>query len=1184
MSLVETRSTIKTTSVSPNKCQIERPKESPEEIPRRDRTQTNSMQVNANSHSSFAEQVGPSSHPPELEPGRRASGGAQSGQSSLSSQSGGEEQQRHQTSNADYDHIRNTTLMFFLDRLFIASKEGKESRTLHDLSCLFGTRDFTKDMRQIVGASRNGLRKFLQSYPSLFTIDGDKVYLTQLKQEASGASSTRDYNREAVDYFTEKLVQFGASLVPIRNLFGYRSQASQEVRHVSGKSTKEFKQFLSANQDVFEILDDKHVVLRSALKELESRGQLAGHQLSSSRQPELNESASAGTENSASSSPSTTTSQPNHDHHEPPTMDPYLNKQFAHTIEDCMKRMRDSDEPNPMRDHNRVSLEYLHDKIMNDCNNQLFLNMVKTINDLKVFLRMHPKIFKRFKCDQDQRDYVSLLSEEERRELIIQGYPSSLILTRQNSNLKRSQTVDSQLSDTQSNTSQQHDSLPYIKQASSFTTNTTKPDDQDREKQAPPAGKSALGDGDQRLVSPPQTPADDDNNNDTHSIASTTSSHNLCSLNSNGHQSSPSSLRATAPPFVPSTRLKGASQQPKSIQAFPVYQNKQQQPQISNGGPRKLGNGVEMRPPLRSLSNLSQTSARGRQQVRQVDSSLNQVDSHQALRSYLLKVSSVNQANGLYSPNKPSNGGGQALPIRHVNVGQDNDDLRARTVNIVREASNIVARIMNTTNAVALDCKGYNLGFNGQITLIQFGFLPTNPKSQAQYNHHAETVKDGANNSPAPKQTPEVCIFDLITNPELAYCLKPLLESDQVVKIVHDVRNKSNALYSQFGIMLNHVFDTQVANLVIQQQETGKPAYKSRYISIGKLCEIYGDESLSKYRELIKSKHPGGYNSSNKIKDVNYWCARPLTDSMVYESTMDVYSLVGSVYENLKSRIKPEYMDLFEQLNKEGVLARIKPDEIRSVKKERKIDLEVIDLKRKLYSDTTSSIVLSNREIRLLRHIDLTEEVRQKIQQCKKVAKKIERLDMKAAQILQSMNSQQMESTDGEDQSLNGLSMQQSLDLDKLASQEDQTQGEDRTAASEKDSKSTSCQQLTEMEMGNLMDGSMFDELKYKMIESSSLLESLEDDDEEMAAQAESIAAHSGAHSDHDNCRCNCHRGSLDGEKINSSLKSSISSTSAGPVAVEDADSKEVVDLSVESTTSSGRAAVDMAVQCDLLS
>lgn len=71
----------------------------------------------------------------------------------------------------DYDQIRNLTLMFFIERLM----DKGQPRTLHDLSCQFGTKGFTKEMRQIAGGSQSGLKKFLQQYPSIFTIEGDQV-------------------------------------------------------------------------------------------------------------------------------------------------------------------------------------------------------------------------------------------------------------------------------------------------------------------------------------------------------------------------------------------------------------------------------------------------------------------------------------------------------------------------------------------------------------------------------------------------------------------------------------------------------------------------------------------------------------------------------------------------------------------------------------------------------------------------------------------------------------------------------------------------------------------------------------------------------------------------------------------------------------------------------------------------
>lgn len=48
-------------------------------------------------------------------------------------------------------------------------------RTIHDLSCQFGARGFTEEMREAVGTTQEGLTDFLQSFPSLFTVDGDQV-------------------------------------------------------------------------------------------------------------------------------------------------------------------------------------------------------------------------------------------------------------------------------------------------------------------------------------------------------------------------------------------------------------------------------------------------------------------------------------------------------------------------------------------------------------------------------------------------------------------------------------------------------------------------------------------------------------------------------------------------------------------------------------------------------------------------------------------------------------------------------------------------------------------------------------------------------------------------------------------------------------------------------------------------
>lgn len=92
------------------------------------------------------------------------------------------------------------------------------------------------------------------------------------------------------------------------------------------------------------------------------------------------------------------------------------------------------------------------------------------------------------------------------------------------------------------------------------------------------------------------------------------------------------------------------------------------------------------------------------------------------------------------------------------------------------------------------------------------------------------------------------------------------------------------------------------------------------------------------------------------------------------------------------SSIKPEHMNLFSELCTEQIYMLIRPNDVKLKKKQRKINTEVFDLKQKLQS-TNKNIVLSNREIRLLRYLDLTEDEKDKLKGSVKVAKKLEKLE-----------------------------------------------------------------------------------------------------------------------------------------------------------------------------------------------
>lgn len=70
----------------------------------------------------------------------------------------------------------------------------------------------------------------------------------------------------------------------------------------------------------------------------------------------------------------------------------------------------------------------------------------------------------------------------------------------------------------------------------------------------------------------------------------------------------------------------------------------------------------------------------------------------------------------------------------------------------------------------------------------------------------------------------------------------------------------------------------------------------------------------------------------------------------------------------------------------------LRPAAVKQRKKHRKVAAEVADLKTKL-GQSLKNIVLSNREIRLLRFLDLTDEEKDKLRGSYKVARKLDKLE-----------------------------------------------------------------------------------------------------------------------------------------------------------------------------------------------
>lgn len=112
-------------------------------------------------------------------------------------------------------------------------------------------------------------------------------------------------------------------------------------------------------------------------------------------------------------------------------------------------------------------------------------------------------------------------------------------------------------------------------------------------------------------------------------------------------------------------------------------------------------------------------------------------------------------------------------------------------------------------------------------------------------------------------------------------------------------------------------------------------------------------------------------------------------------------------------------MNLFSELCTEQIYMLIRPNDVKMKKKQRKISTEVSDLKQKLQS-TNKNVVLSNREIRLLRYLDLTEDEKEKLKGSVKVAKKLEKLE--------SMGQERNNYSDSDDDGDNNENEYQSMD------------------------------------------------------------------------------------------------------------------------------------------------------------
>jgi hypothetical protein len=149
---------------------------------------------------------------------------------------------------------------------------------------------------------------------------------------------------------------------------------------------------------------------------------------------------------------------------------------------------------------------------------------------------------------------------------------------------------------------------------------------------------------------------------------------------------------------------------------------------------------------------------------------------------------------------------------------------------------------IRSASVLALDCEGVDLGRFGEITIVQVS-------------------------------TANQCyLFDVLDKEPgdpVALFLKEVLESAEKIKIIHDAKMDSDALFHKLAINLNGVHDTQAWDNVKNK----------RQLNLNRLLDAHScPVNLTRNGDIYKS-------------NIRFWAKRPLTFEMIEWASGDVKSL-----------------------------------------------------------------------------------------------------------------------------------------------------------------------------------------------------------------------------------------------------------------------------------------------------
>ena len=190
---------------------------------------------------------------------------------------------------------------------------------------------------------------------------------------------------------------------------------------------------------------------------------------------------------------------------------------------------------------------------------------------------------------------------------------------------------------------------------------------------------------------------------------------------------------------------------------------------------------------------------------------------------------------------------------------------------------------ISQTQAVAVDCEGVNLSATGKLCLVQIGAISTSKQLQQYGTYMVIYVIDIIVLS-NDKNTFETIVVPMLQN---------IFVSENILKVFHDCRRDSEALFHQLGIQMMNISDTQV--LYAMLVDTSLPQQDNSNNNLN------SNTSLQKQRIglnalLNKYKLQTNQLKTSIVKQMdlysNFWERRPLTIQMVAYAASDVAMLL----------------------------------------------------------------------------------------------------------------------------------------------------------------------------------------------------------------------------------------------------------------------------------------------------